>query len=144
MIFAMQRLEAKAGRAFNAKKPGGHDVNKEFDWLISTTTNHTLSHHPWVIVHPCTFMMVWRSLASPHHGRVTVLFDARDIISLQNSGKELTMRSSGIATLHLTIFLVRRCGQPAYLDYGGALASPPPLKSYVPRNETRYQKHVDH
>ena len=32
---------AKAGRAFNAKKPGYHDVNKEFDWLISTTTNHT-------------------------------------------------------------------------------------------------------
>ena len=43
----MQRLEA-----FNAKKPGGHDANKEFDWLISTTTNHIPLPITWVISAP--------------------------------------------------------------------------------------------
>jgi len=45
---------AIAGRAFNAKKPGGHDVNIEFDWLISTTTNHT----PWMIAPPLRTLLL--------------------------------------------------------------------------------------
>jgi len=43
MTLQCNALRTEAVRAFNAKKQGGHDVNKEFDWFISTTTNHTLT-----------------------------------------------------------------------------------------------------